>query len=350
MSTSKYSFLRGIAALVLGAVLLAAPLWSNAATTNYTLARSFTLGGDGFWDYLTYDTVRKRAFISRGTHVMVVDGATGAIVGDIPGTGGIHGIALAPELGKGFTSNGRDNTVTVFDLASLKTLATIPVTGKNPDAILYDPATKRVFTFNGGSNDATAIDASLNSVIGTIALPGRPEFAASGGNGTIYANIEDKSELVAIDATKDVVRSTWALAPCEGPSGLSIDVQHQRLFAGCSNKVMAVVDATNGKVVASLPIGQGVDATAFDPGTQLAFSSNGDGTLTVVHENGPNAYTVVQNATTQKYARTLAVDESTHAVYLVTAQITMGPPAAGQTRPTRTMVPGSFTLLKMTGP
>lgn len=348
--SNRRTALRGALSAALALVALGTPFAVEAAPSTYALAHTYTLGGEGGWDYLTYDVAHKHVFISRGTHVMVVDSTTGRLAGEIAGTGGVHGIALAPSLNKGFTSNGRDNSVTVFDLTTLKTTATIPIAGKNPDAILYDPATKRVFTFNGGSNDATAIDAILNTVIGAIALPGRPEFAATGETGIIYANIEDKSEVVAIDATKDVILNTWSLAPCDGPSGLSMDIQHRRLFASCSNKLMAVVDALNGKVVATLPIGQGTDATAFDPGTQLAFSSNGDGTLTVVHEDGPNAFSVVQNATTQPFARTFAVDPSTHTIYLVTADVVIGPPAAGQTRPSRTMRPGSFRLLVLSAP
>lgn len=262
----------------------------------------------------------------------------------------MHGIALAQDLGKGFTSNGRGNSVTVFDLATLKTTATIPIAGQNPDAILYDPATKRVFTFNGRSGDATAIDAQTNAVIGTIALPGKPEFAASGLDGTIYVNVEDKSEAVAIDARTDTVLHTWPLAPCEEPSGLSIDAAHHRLFAGCHNTVMAVENAQTGAIVTTVPIGEGVDATAFDPGSQLAFSSNGDGALTVVHEDSPDTFTLVQNVATQPYARTMAVDTNTHAAFLVTAKFTLGPPTPGETRPTRTLVPDSFALLVVAAP
>ena len=315
-----------------------------AGTANYHVTHTFALPGDGGWDYLTYDAPGKRLFISRGTHVMVVDPAAGTVIGDIPETPGVHGIALAQELGKGFTSNGRDNSVTVFDLKTLKQTAKVALDAKNPDAIVYDPASKRVFTGNGGSNNVSAVDATTNAVVGNIALPGRPEFGAA-GNGMVYFNIEDKNQIVAIDARKNTIVNTWPLGTCDGPSGLSMDVAHHRLFSGCSNKVMMVVNSDNGAIVATLPIGQGTDATAFDPGTQLAFSSNGEGTLTVAHEDSPAAITVVQNATTQPGARTLAVDTNTHNVYVVAAQFTLGSPAPGQTRPSRTMVPGSFKLL-----
>jgi DNA-binding beta-propeller fold protein YncE len=337
-------------ALVLTVALLCAAPFAARAATAYVITNSVVLGGDGGWDYLIYDSDNRHLFISRGTHVMVVDPA-GTVVGDIPGTGGVHGIALAPALNEGFTSNGRDGSVTVFDLHTLKTIQTIPIAGKNPDCIIYDPASKRIFTFDGGSNDATAIDAVGLKVVGTIPLPGKPEFAVSNQNGVLFNNIEDKSEIVAIDAKTDQIIHTWSIAPCDGPSGLSIDVAHARLFAVCSNKTMAVVNALTGKVVATPAIGAGPDASAFDPETQLAFSSNGrDGTLTVVHEDSPDTFSVVQTATTKAGARTMALDPVTHTIYLVTANIVFGPPAPGETRPARTITPGTFTLLVMSGP
>jgi YVTN family beta-propeller protein len=277
---------------------------------------------------------------------MVVDPYKGSVVGDIPDTTGVHGIALAQDLGKGFTSNGRDNTVTVFDLKTLKETAKIKIEGENPDAILYDAATKRVFTFNGRSKNATVIDAEKGTVISNIPLDGKPEFGAADGKGMVYVNIEDKSELTSIDAKKAAVVKTWPLAPCEEPSGLAMDQKHRRLFAGCGNKMMAVVDADSGKVIATPAIGEGVDANAFDADQQLAFSSNGrDGNLTVVHEDSPDKFSVVENAPTQKFARTMALDTTNHDVYLVTAEIEEAPPAKEGERPRRTMKPGTFTLL-----
>jgi len=330
--------------LVLGSIISgAAP-----APAHYELKQKYVLGGDGGWDYLTYDAAGKRLFISRGTHVMVVDPAKGSVVGDIPDTPGVHGIALAPELGKGFTSNGRENTVTVFDLKTLKQIAKIKLDGaENPDAILYDPASKRVFTFNGRSKNATEIDAEKNSVVTTIPLDGKPEFAVSDEKGTVFVNIEDKSELTSIDPRKGAVLKTWSLAPCEEPSGLAMDRAHRRLFSGCHNKMMAVVNADTGKVIATPAIGEGVDANAFDSSSELAFSSNGDGTLTVVHEESPDKYAVAENAKTQRFARTMAVDTSNHDVYLVTAEIEEAPPAKEGERPRRSMKPGTFTLLVM---
>ena len=277
---------------------------------------------------------------------MVVDAAKGTLLAEIPDTAGVHEIALAQDLGKGFTSNGKEDTVTVFDLKTLKPMAKIKATGGNPDAIMYEPVTKRVFTFNGHGNNATVIDAVSGAVVATIPLGGKPEFAVADDKGMVYVNIEDKSALSTIDARKAVVVNTWSLAPCESPSGLAIDVKNRRLFAGCDNKLMAVMDADNGKVVATLPIGEGVDGTGFDPGTGLAFSSNGEGTLTVIHEDSPDKYAVLQNAVTRKFARTMTLDPASHRVYLVTAQVEVTPDPQGG-RPKRTVLPGTFKVLVM---
>src|SRR5215470_3626049 len=236
-------------------LILAAAFSSNAASpVQYQLKQKFTIGGDGGWDYLTYDPEGKRLFISRSTRVQVVNPEKGTVIAEIPNTQGVHGIALAQDLGKGFTSNGRENTVTVFDLKTLKETNKIKLEGaENPDAILYDPATKRVFTFNGRSKNATVIDATNNAVVGTVALDGKPEFAAADGKGMVYVNIEDKSELTSIDAKKPAVVNTWPLTGCEEPSGLAMDRKHRRLFAGCGNKVMAIVNADVGKVITTAP-------------------------------------------------------------------------------------------------
>lgn len=332
--------------LVCSMLLAAAPVFA-AAPDHYKLDKVITLGGDGGWDYLTYDAAGKRLFLSRATRVMVVDPATGKVLKEIPDTDGVHGIALAHDLGKGFTSNGRESTVTVFSLKTLEQTDKVKVTGENPDAIVYEPVTRRVFTMNGRSNSSTVIDAASDKVVATIALDGRPEFAVADGKGRVFVNIESKSELSEIDAASAKVLKTWSLTPCESPSGLAMDREHRRLFSGCDNKVMAVSDADAGKVVASFPIGEGVDATRFDPGTQLAFSSNGQGTLTVAHEDSPDKYTVLENAPTQKYARTMALDPATHTVYLVTADVKIEPSVPEGQRPKRTVLPGSFRLLVM---
>ncbi len=338
----RTGFAAGAACLFVAALAGAA---AQPTSFGYHLVKKVTLGGEGGWDYVTLDMGSRRLFITRGTHVMVVDADNGKIMGDIPETPGVHGVALAPEFGRGFTSNGRSNTVTIFDLATLKPIGSAPA-GQNPDAILYDPASRRVFAFNGRSSDATVIDAAKGEVAGTIALGGKPEFGVADGTGRVYVNIEDKSEVVALDARALTVQNRWPLAPCEEPTGMAMDVAHQRLFVGCSNQKMVVVDARSGRVVTTVPIGRGVDANRFDADTSLVFSSNGEGTLTVVHEDSPDAYTVVENVATQRGARTMELDPKTHAVYLVTAEF--GPPPAATAenpRPRPPIVPGSFTLL-----
>jgi DNA-binding beta-propeller fold protein YncE len=313
--------------------------------SGYHLVKKVTLGGEGGWDYLLADADTHRVFISRGTHTMVVD-ADGKQLGDIANTQGVHGIAVAHEYNRGFTSNGRANTVTIFDLGSLQMISEVKVNGQNPDAIVYDPASKRVFTMNGRTNDATALDAKTGEIAGNVTLGGKPETAQADGAGHIFVNIEDKSQIVEFDSNNLKVLNTWSIAPCESPSGLAFDVAHKRLFAGCDNKIMAVVDATNGKVVATVPIGQGVDADGFDPQTGFAFASCGDGTLTVTHEDSPDKYTVADTIQTQRGARTMTVDTGSHNVYTVTAEYGPAPaPTQDNPRPRPTMVPNSFTLL-----
>jgi YVTN family beta-propeller protein len=325
-----------------GLVLNAQP----KSSSGYHVIKQIKLGGDGGWDALTFDAKAHRLYISRSTHVMVVDVDSGVMVGDILNTPGVHGIAIVSDLNKGFTSNGRDSTVTVFDLKTLKVLKQIPV-GKNPDAIIYDAASKRVFTFNGASNDATAIDPQSETVAGTIALDGKPEFAEADESGHIFVNLEDKSAIAELDSRKLTVLARWPLAPGEEPSGIAFDRRHKRLFAACSNKMMVVMNAENGKVITTVPIGSGVDGAGFDAGTEMAFSSNGgDGTLTVVHEDSPEKFSVVENVTTQRGARTMTVDPKTHRVFLVTAEFGQTPaPTLERPRPRPSIVPGSFTLL-----
>jgi DNA-binding beta-propeller fold protein YncE len=316
-----------------------------AAGPGYKVVKTYKIGGDGGWDYLKADSDARRLYISRATHVVVLDLDALKTVGDIANTPGVHGIALAPELGRGFTSNGREGTVSIFDLKTLSTSSKVKA-GENPDAILYDPATKRVFTFNGRSHDSTAIDAASGKVLGTIKLDGKPEFAASDGKGEIFVNIEDKSELTAIDANKLEVKTSWPLAPCEEPSGLSMDQKNRRLFVGCDNKMMAVVDADSGKVLATPAIGEGVDATRFDEGTGLAFASCGEGVLTVIREDSPDKFSVAENVPTQKGARTMALDSKTHNVYTVTADFGPAPPAKpNDPHPRPSIIPDTFVVL-----
>jgi DNA-binding beta-propeller fold protein YncE len=325
--------------------VLVAGMALAAAAPGYKVVNTYKIGGDGGWDYLTADASARRLYISRGTHVIVLDLDSGKTVGDIADTPGVHGIALAPELRRGFTSNGREGTVSIFDLKTLATSSKVKV-GDNPDAILYDSATKRVFTFNGKSQDSTAIDATNGTVLGTIKLDGKPEFSVSDGKGEIFVNIEDKSELTAIDGNKLEVKTKWPLAPCEEPTGLSIDRRNRRLFVGCDNKMMAVVDADTGKVLATPAIGEGVDATSFDDETGLAFASCGEGVLTVVREDSRDKFTVAESIPTQPGARTMALDSKTHNAYLVTAKF--GPPPAATAdnpHPRRTILPDSFIVL-----
>lgn len=310
------------------------------------VVHTLKVGGDGGWDYLTIDPESHHLFLSRSTHVIVIDADSGKPVGDIPDTPGVHGIALANDLGRGFTSNGREGTVTIFDLQTLKPISKVQSVGENPDAILFDPATRRVFTFNGRSQNSTAIDAASGKIVGKIDLGGRPEFGVSTGDGQLFVNLEDKSELLALDPKELKVKSRWPLAPCESPSGLAIDKKNRRLFVGCDNKMMAVVNADTGKVLTTLPIGDGVDADRFDPDSKLAFASCGEGVLTVVKEDSPDKFSVAQTVKTEKGARTMELDPKTHKIYLVTAKF--GPPpavTAAQPHPRPSILPDTFEVL-----
>jgi YVTN family beta-propeller protein len=336
------------ATLLLAFLVLAASAGAaEPPAAGHRVVTSFPVGGDGGWDYLIVDTASRRVFVSRGTHVAVVDADSGKVVGDIPGTEGVHGIALAPELKKGFTSNGRSNTVTVFDLGSLAVTATIKVTGENPDAILYEPVSKRVLTFNGRGKNVTAIDAASGAVAGTLAVGGKPEFAVSDAAGVVYVNIEDTAEVVAFDAKSLAVRGRWKIASCEEPTGLALDPKSKRLFAGCSgNKTLSIMSAADGKALGTVPIGQGCDAVAFDPATGLVYASNGDGTLNVIQETAPGTWVSAQTVATKKGARTMALDSSTHRIYLPAAQYGPAPAATAEVpRPRPPMLPGSFELL-----
>lgn len=312
----------------------------------YRLLQRFSLGGTGGWDLLALDPERRRVFISRSDRVMVMDADTGKMLGEIPATQGVHGIALASDLKRGYTSNGRSGTVTVFDLDSLAVLDEIPVTGKNPDVILYDMASHHVFSFNPGSTNATVIDAATLKVVATLALPGQPELAVSDGHGRVYVNLEDKGQIAVIDSRINQVLTTWSLAPCEAPTGLALDADHGRLFSVCANRKMMVLDAQSGRQIAELPIGDGPDGAEFDPATQLAFSSNRDGTLTIVHEDDPNHFTVIDTIPTQKSARTMVLDPVSHRIYLPAAEFGPRPePTAEQLQPRPPVLPGTFSIL-----
>jgi YVTN family beta-propeller protein len=285
----------------------------------YSIVKKIPIPGQGSWDYLIVDEAARRLYVSHATQVEVLDVDSGSIVGSIPNTQGVHGIAVAPELGRGFTSNGKASTVTMFDLKTLKPIADVPV-GKKPDAIIFDPATSRVFAFNGDSNSATAIDAATGKVAGTVDLGGGPEYAAADGNGFVYNNLEDESLVLKIDSRKLTVEQRWPTAPCASPSSMAIDRANRRLFVGCRSKVMAVMNADTGKVITTLPIGDHVDATAYDPQTKLIFNSNGEGTITVIRQDSPDKYSVVETVKTVPKAKTMALDPKTHQLFLSTAE------------------------------
>jgi YVTN family beta-propeller protein len=321
----------------------------SAARPAITIQKEFTLGGPGGWDYLTVDAERHRLFIARNDRVLVVNTEDGSLTATIPDAAGVHGVALAPALGKGFTSNGRADTVTVFDLESLAVIATIPVSGHNPDAILFDPASGHVLTFNGRSQDISVLDPHQGTVLATLPAGGKPEFAATDGKGHVFYNIEDTGQIGEIDTLSNARTRSWALPNCEEPTGLAFDVAHERLFSVCGNGVLTVSDARAGKVVATVPIGRGPDAAAFDAAGGLVFSSNGsDGTLTVIREEAPDHYRVLETVATQKSARTMALDARTHRIYVVAAEFGPAPaPTAEQAHPRPVVLDGSFKLIEL---
>ncbi|MGH7681797.1 MAG: YncE family protein [Candidatus Eiseniibacteriota bacterium] len=317
---------------------------SNAP--RFKVAHRAVLGGEDRWDLLALDATTGRLFISRSTRVQVMDVKTDSVLGEIADTPGVHGVALAPELHRGFTSNGRDSSVTVFDPGTLAIKGRVKLPARNPDAIEYDPVSRRVFAFCGGSAVAIAIDATTDSIVGSVPMNGKPELAAADGKGRMYANLEDSSTVVAFDTRSLQVLGRWPLAPGAEPTGLAIDREHRRVFASCANQQLIVLDADRGRVVSVVPIGAGVDGVAFDPARQLIFSSNGDGTLTVIHEDAPDRYTVVENAVTQPGARTLALDPKSGDVFLPAAEFgPPPPPTADRPHPRGSVKPGTFVIL-----
>jgi DNA-binding beta-propeller fold protein YncE len=328
--------------LLMNCIVLIVCSLSLSAQSNYKIDRKINLPGEGFWDYITVDEVNGRIFQSHNSMAQVVDIKTGQVVGTIPDTKGIHGIALAQDLNKGFTSNGRDSSVTIFDLRTLAIITKIKVTGQNPDAILYDAFSKRVFTGNGRSKSFTVIDAVNNTVAGTIVLDGKPEAIVTDGKGKIYVNIEDASLIEMINASTMKVEAHWPIGPGEEPSGLALDNETHRLFSVCGNKLMMVVDAVSGKVITSLPIGEGCDGAAFDPKYKRVYASNGEGTLTVVQIENANSFKVLETVPTQRGARTIALDKTSHHIYLPTAEFEATPAGSNQ-RPA--IKPNTFTIL-----
>jgi YVTN family beta-propeller protein len=328
---------------------LASSLVHGAPTTGkpYEVEQRFLLGGPGGWDYLTVDPATHHLLISRADRVLVVNVQDGSLVATIPDTAGVHGIALAPGIGKGFTSNGRADSVTEFELRTLKPTATIDVDGHNPDAILYDPASRHLFTFNGRSHDVSVIDPRKARVIAKIDAGGKPEFAATDAAGHLFFNIEDKGQLGVLDSSKNTLTGVWPLPNCEKPTGLALDTHHRRLFSVCANGVLVVTDAVSGRHVAEVPIGKGPDAAGFDPERRLIFSSNGqDGTLTIIHEDDPDHFRVVDTVMTQMSARTMALDAKTHRIYLVAAQFGEAPaPTGEEPHPRPPVLDNTFTVL-----
>ena len=318
MPISLRSFLPLLASFCLSNIVADAS--AESVQPHYAFVDSLPLSGSTHWDYLSFDPTSHRLFITRGDSVDVLNLDSKKITGTIPNLNGVHGVALATDLGKGFVTEGKANRVTVFDLATLKPVATVP-TGSKPDAILYDDATQRIFAANGESGDLTAIDVKTNAVLGTIKLNGNPEFVAANGKGQLYVNLEDKAQIAVVDSKNLKTIAHYKLSPgCEGPTGLAIDKIHNRLFSACANKVMIVVDAATGRIIDTLPIGQHSDAATYDTGTGLAFSSNGDGTITAIGLSENGHYKVVQTVQTKPSARTMALDPTTHDLYLAAAE------------------------------
>lgn len=333
--------LLALAVIILGSI----PGYAQEANPGYKIVNRFNVGGEGGWDYLAVDDIYGRVFMSHSMVVNVVDQASGKLLATIPNTKGVHGIAVAGDIGKAFISNGRDTSVTVIDLKSLAFRSRIKVTGMNPDAILYDRFSHKIFTYNGRSSNATAIDANTEKVIGTISLDGKPEAPASDGKGLIYVNIEDKSEIQVINALTLKVENTWSIAPGEEPSGLALDNEDHVLFSVCSNKLMVVVDALTGKVIKTLPIGDECDGAVYDPSMKRVYSSNGEGTMTVVQVAGKNDFRVLGNVPTLEGARTIALDMKTHHIYTQTAEYNPPDPNSPNGRPS--VKPGTFMLLEI---
>jgi YVTN family beta-propeller protein len=334
---------------VCAAALLTQASHGAADTAKWEVLQRWKVGGEGGWDYLIADPDKPRLFVSRGTRVDVISTDSGRILGSIPDTQGVHGIALSKALNRGYSSNGRANSVTAFALDSLKVIQEAKVPAVNPDAILYEPTGRHVFTFNGASKNITVLDGSSLAVIATIPVPDKPEFAVDDGKGQIFVNIEsDPGQIAVIDTQKLELKSIWPLPGCNGPSGLAIDTRHHRLFSVCDGKVMAVTDAVSGKQVALVPVGEHPDAAAFDEKRGLVFSSNGDGTLSIIHQDSADRYSVIDTLATQRGARTMALDANTGKVYVVTADFGPAPAAtASQPHPRPVPLPDSFVVLQV---
>jgi DNA-binding beta-propeller fold protein YncE len=318
------------------------------ADGSYQFIKEIPVGGEGGWDYISVDSAGQRLYVSHATEVVVIDLANDTVAGRVTNTPGVHGLAPAPELGRGFVSDGRENKASIVDLKTLATITKVD-TDQGPDGMLYEPGRQEAYMFNGRGQSATVIDGKTGQVVATVPLGGRPEFAAADSEaGKVYDNLEDKNQVAVIDTKTHTVTDRWPIAPGEEGSGMAIDAAHHRLFIGCGgNQMMVFMDSSNGKVITTVPIGRGVDATAFDPGTQLAFASCGDGTTTIVHEDAPDKLTVVQTLKTEPRAKTMALDPKTHKIYLGSAKFE-APPAgdnAGGGRRRPRIIPGTFKIL-----
>ncbi|MEI6679287.1 MAG: hypothetical protein WCL21_11810 [Mariniphaga sp.] len=332
--------MKNLICILLGYLMIFSAL-SLSAQSNYKIARKIPVSGEGSWDYITVDGMASRIYASHATAAVVIDIKTGKVLGSIPDTKGIHGIALAQEINKGYTSNGRDSSVTVFDLTTLKLLETVKGTGANPDCILFDTFSKKIFTFNGRSSNASVIDIKTNKIVATIPLDGKPEFAVADGSGNIFVNIEDKNVINVISSKNFKVINRWSIAPGDEPSGLALDSETHRLFSVCSNKLMVITDSQTGKVITTLPIGDRCDGVTFDPAKKIAYSSNGEGSITVVQEINANTFKVLETIQTMPGAKTIAVDKTSHHLYLPTAEF--GVAAQGERRPP--IKPNTFMIL-----
>jgi len=316
------------------------------AAGGYHLLQTVSVAGDEGWDHPTVDPAGRRLYVSHGSHVVVMDLDSGKLVGKIDKTPGVHAIAIDPELGRGFISNGQANSVTIFNPKTLETIGEVKVTGVNPGPIIYDPPTKRVFTFNGGSSNATAIDAKEGKVVGTIELGGTRELAATDAKGHVFVNLVDKNVVLRIDSRTLTTDERWPLGNCERPGTMAIDQKNGRLFIGCANRLMAILDSNDGRLIATLPIGEGRDQAEFDPETQLVFSSNGEGTVTVIRQESRDKYSVLETVKTAPGARTMALDLKTHKIFLPVADIGPAPaPTAENPRPRGSILPGTFRIL-----
>jgi len=326
--------------------LVAAPSLAAQSSQSYEITHTYNVGGDGGWDYVVPDAPNHRLFIGRQNRVMVVDMNSGRLIAEVTGINGAHGTAVAPATGHGFATSGNDSSIVMFDLKTYKTLARIPA-AEDADAIIYDPASKRIFSFNGDANSSTVVDAHMGTLVTNIPLGGKPEYGQSARNGKIYANLVDSSQVVEIDSRTLTVTRRWSTAPCKNPVSMAIDTRHQRLFSGCRSGVMAISDYKNGTVVATVPIGRGVDGAGYDPVFRDAYASNVDGTLTVIHQDSPDSYHVVQTVQTAQGGRNMGLDPATHRIYVVSAKFGPVPADSTAANPRRRapILPGSFMVM-----